>query len=508
MKKGIILIIMASMLLSATAHSSEITGINRDEISLKAGPTQPGERLSMVWLEALVYPRVVKQEKVISLGVRLTGKVDNVVASFDFANNAVELSSDDGMYWSGALKLPEGITEGIHIVRYNISSKKGSLQRTVEFFVEKSGVEVRMGALGEGEIYRAQGWPLKITENCSALVGGSSRVLYKGQKVIGLTKVPWYKVVFEDGEIGWVSSIKVEEPIQEYFQLGLDAYRKKKYGSAVAYFKDCTAINPKFLKGHFWAAKSYLKRGNLDAAYNSVKKAIRLNERDIDSKVLANELAQRYYASASRKFRSGRYHEAIVLYQKIIDLKPTSVTSWVELGKSYNKLGLKSDARGAWSQALSYDPGNQTVLALLDIEAREVALAQKVEPAKPVAVVKKVPKVAKTKPKPAVEALSKPSREVPALVADDSLVIVKSEKTRKGNSIEAALRSVLALTKSLGTPIAEKGWEVKERGQKFVVRYLCEQGTGALESFEWLVDVDSRKVSAYNDNARLLMTRW
>jgi len=503
MKKGIILIIVASMFLSATGYASEITGINRDEISLKAGPTQPGEKLSMVWLEALVYPRVVKNEKVISLGVRLTSKVEKVIAGFDFANNNVELSSDDSLYWSGALKLPEGISEGIHVVRYNISSPQGSLQRTVEFFVENSGAEIRMGALGEGEVYRAQGWPLKVTENTSALVGGSARVLYKGQKVIGLTKVPWYKVVFEDGEIGWVSSIKVEEPIQEYFQLGLGAYRKRKFASAVGFFKDTTAIDPKFVKGHFWAAKSYLKMDNLDAAYSSVIEAIRLNERDIDSKVLANELAQRYYAIASRKFRSGRYHEAIVVYQKIIELKPTSVASWVELGKSYAKLGLKNDARGAWSQALSYDSTNQTVLALLNIESREIAVAQSVQPEQPAAVVN-VEKVARPKPLRA----AKPSSDVPALVADDSLVIVKAEKTRKGTSIESALRSVLSLTKSLGTPIAEKGWEVKERGQKFLVRYLCEQGTGALESFEWLVDVDSRKVAAYNDNARLLMTRW
>jgi hypothetical protein len=64
------------------------------------------------------------------------------------------------------------------------------------------------------------------------------------------------------------------------------------------------------------------------------------------------------------------------------------------------------------------------------------------------------------------------------------------------------------MTKSLGTPIVEKGWQVRRRGEKFLVSFLCVQSGGALDSFDWLVDVDTRQVQPHNDNARLLMSRW
>lgn len=507
--KRVIIWFMAAVLWFAVnaAFGSEITGVERDEISIKAGPTQPGEKLSMVWLESLVYPKVVKKDKIISLGVRLTTRVDKVKASFDFGKDEVSLSSDDGLYWSGAYQLPAGIDPGLHVARYVMSNRKGSIQRTVEFFIEKASAAEQ----DQVQVYNAEGWPLKVKSTCSALVGGSSRVLYAGQKVIGLSKAPWYKVIFEDGEIGWVSATEVEEPIQEYFQLGLNAYSKKRYASAIAYFKDTVAIDPQFLKGHYWLAKCYIQQGKLDAAYSSIKDAMRLNERDMNSKVLADQLAKRYYAVASSKLRSGRYHEAIAAYQKVLDLKPSSVASWIEMGKGYQKLGLGNEARAAWQEALRYDAENQTVLAMLGIKTGTAVAQAQVKPmvAKKVAAPAKPAQAAapKAEPKTVAASLPKPS-QVPALVADDSLAIVKAEKTRKGTSVESALKSVISLTKSLGTPIAEKGWEVKNRGEKFLVRYLCEQGAGALEAFEWVVDVDSHRVSAYNDNARLLMTRW
>jgi tetratricopeptide (TPR) repeat protein len=527
MRRVLMIGLVLSVFLSInTVWGSEITGIARDEISLKAGPTAPGEKIPMVWLEALVYPKTLKKDRVISLGVRLTTPVEKVVTSFDFGNDKVALTSDDGLYWSGAYELPAGISAGLHVARYNIANKKGSIQRTVEFFVEKPSYRADAR---EGEIYRAQGWPLTVASTCSALVDGSSRVLYKGQKVIGLSKVSWYKVIFEDGEIGYVSALKVEEPLQQYFQLGWEAYHDKKYSNAISYFRDTVAIDPKFEKGYFWLAKANYKLGKLDDSFRAINKAMEINERGIDNKVLADKLAKRYYAIASSKFRSRRYHEAISAYQKVVELKPSSVASWLEMGKSYERLGLREDARGSWREALRYDENNGTVLALLNIHRGRPTMMAKRQQAKPVVkasipkpariaavtkpiVIKKPTKVTRiaqiTKPVKVTKVVSKPSKDVPALVADDSLAIVKSGKTNKGTRIDSALRSVVSLTKSLGTPVVEKGWEIKNRGEKFLVRYLCEQGVGAMEAFEWMVDVDSKRVSAHNDNARLLMNRW
>jgi tetratricopeptide (TPR) repeat protein len=505
MKKGIIAAGLVSLcLMGSIAGAAEITGIDREEISIKAGPTQPGEKLSMAWLEALVFPKVVKGDRIISLGVRLTSRAKKVKASFDFGEDAVALSSNNGLNWSGAYQLPAGLSSGLHVARYTIVGKRGSISRSVEFFVEKPR-RAESEEVGLGEAYRAQGWPLTVVSSCSALVGTSSRVLYAGQRVIGVSKVPWYKVVFADGEMGWVAAAKVREPVKEYFHMGQKAYYKKEYASAVSYFKDLLAIDPEMVEGHNWLVKSHLKQGQVEAAYLAIKKAMAVDDRNMQSKVLANELAQKYYAIARRQSKAGKHRQAIAAYQKVVELKPTSIASWIELGKGYNRLGLKDEARSAWREALRFDANDKTVLALLEIKAGEAAPALAAAPAP---VKAKVAKVAK-KPMPKVVVEERPQpKKVMAMVAGDSLAIVKAKKTKRGTRIDLALKSVISLTKSLGTPVVEKGWEVKRRGERFLVRYLCEQGEGVREAFEWAVDAKSRRVSAYNDNAKLLMTRW
>ncbi len=493
MKRSIVGIILVSMFLVQSAFSTELTGIDRNEISLKAGPTEPGEKLSMVWVETLVFPKEVKGDRIISLGVRLTSRVEKVTASFDFGYDALALSSDDGMYWSGAYRVPDNVPAGLHVARYTVSASRGSIQRTVDFVVsaEKAG-KASADAADDEQLYETQGWPLTVAATCTAMVDGGTRILYAGQKVIGLSKVPWYKIAFENGEVGWVQATKVEEPTDEYVKLGRQAYEGGRYSSAVNYFKDVAAIDPNNAKAYFWMAKSYQKTGDLNSSYQMISEAMRLNDRDMESKVFASELSKNFSDLANAKFKGGRYHEAIAAYQKVVDLKPNSSSSWVEMGQSYSKLGMGEEARSAWREAQrcgsNYAAAAVPEPLVVMKKAKPIALAVKEEP-------KKIAKA--------------PEKEkVPAMVADDSLLIVKGERTKKGTSIESALKSVVALTKSLGTPVAEKGWDIKDRGGKSLVSYICEQGSGVREAFEFLVDVDTRNVTAYNDNARLLMSRW
>ncbi|MBU0629340.1 MAG: hypothetical protein KKC80_00280, partial [Candidatus Margulisbacteria bacterium] len=64
MKKGW-LIIFFVFLVVGSAFSLDISG-DKENISLKAGPTEPGEGLSLVWVEAIIYPKTVKDDKIIS----------------------------------------------------------------------------------------------------------------------------------------------------------------------------------------------------------------------------------------------------------------------------------------------------------------------------------------------------------------------------------------------------------------------------------------------------------
>ncbi len=468
--------------LAAAAWGAEI--IKPDSLSLKAGPTEPGERLSLVWVESFVYPKQVGADRIVSLGVRTASRVKEVVASFDFSRKTQKLGSVDGMSWSTAYKIPASVADGVHVVRYYITGRTGSIQRTVEFFIANPSLAAANSApdVERGEAVQNSGWPLTVVSTCNAYTSNATRKLKSGQVLVSLSRMQWYKVVFEDGQEGGVPGNYVKEPTEDYTQQGCDAYAAKNYPAAVKFFQNAVAVDSSYVKGYTWLAKSYLAQGDLDRAADAVQQATRLDSRDMDSRVVAETLANQFYSAASKNMSSRRYHDAIAGYRKALDLKADLVPAWLEMGYCYRRLGLYAEARESWRLGLKADPDNREMRSLLGDGAYVAS---------------------KPAPAPVVQA-----KNVSSMVANDSLAIIKKEKTNKGTQIEAAIRSVVALTKSLGTPIAEKGWQVKRNGGKFVVSYLCEQSGGALESFDWLVDVDTRHVTARNENARVLMSRW
>ena len=277
----------------------------------------------------------------------------------------------------------------------------------------------------------------------------------------------------------------VKEPTDDYARQGDQAYASRNYTAAAKFYQNAVAIDPAYVKGYVGLAKCYLIQADIERAYDSILQATRLDGRDMDSRVVAEKVAERFAAGANRKMSSGRLHEAIADYRKALDLKADEVGPWLEMGRCYRRLGLETEARDSWRMGLKADPDNRDLRSLLGLSLAASDRRQNSD------------RIAARSPK-----------NVSALIADDSIAIIKQEKTNKGTQIEAAIRSVVSLTKSLGTPIAEKGWQIRRSGQKFLVSYLCEQSGGALESFDWLVDVDTRHVTPRNENARVLMSRW
>ncbi|MFC1511485.1 hypothetical protein ACFL5U_03780, partial [Candidatus Margulisiibacteriota bacterium] len=413
------------LLLASVVYAAGMSVIKPEDLSLKAGPTQPGEGLSLAWLETYVYPKAVGADRLISLGIRTVSRVEAVAATFDFGKDIVALDSDDGLDWSGAYQLPDNVPAGLHIVRYSIAGSQGSVERTVEFFLEDV-IKAKETAAGssQGEIVDMQGWMLTVVATSPAMTRRTVRTLQPGQGVFGLYKIPWYKVIFEDGEEGWVSAAAVKEPVDEFFDLGREAYHNDNYPAAIEWFKNSVAVNEDFVAGYIWLAKSYYRVGDLESANQAVTTAMSLDNRNIDAKIVATTLAQEYYKLAQYKHKLKRFHEAVAAYQRVVKLKPDSTTSWIAMGKAYGQLGFPQEARDAWRMALKEQPGNRELHALLSIRSSaSVTLA------------------------------SQPAHDISPALADDSLTILRRQKTKKGTSIESALKSVIALTKSFGTPV-------------------------------------------------------
>ncbi|MFH1541748.1 MAG: tetratricopeptide repeat protein [bacterium] len=482
-------IMLGLMLLVSPVLAANLTLIKPDDLSIKAGPTQPGEELSLAWLESFVYPKSVGADRLVSLGMRTVVPVKSVSAAFDFNKEVVALGSEDGLEWSGSYKIPANIEPGLHIARYSISGQQGSIQRTVEFVVADVSPQIQGDQLqSQGQVEKMQGWMLTVVATSQAVSEDKIITLAPGQGVFGLYKAPWYRVIFEDGKEGWISAAAIKEPVDEFFQLGREAYHRRDYVSAAKWFGNSVAIDNKFAEGYVWLAKSYHNLNDLSAAHQAVIKAMALDERNIEAKVVATTVAQDLFKLGQQKFQAERFNEAVVAYQKVVELKPSSTNTWLALGKTYSRLGFPQEARDSWREALREQPDNKELHALLNIDGgAAVSLASQ-------PVERKIP--------------LKIASSVTPLIADDSLEIVKRVTTKKGTKVETALASVVTLTKSLGTPVQEKGWQISKKGKQFLAQYVVEQGAGVVEAFEWLVDVDAKKAMANNDNARTLMSRW
>ncbi|HTY12756.1 MAG TPA: tetratricopeptide repeat protein, partial [Candidatus Omnitrophota bacterium] len=280
--------------------------------------------------------------------------------------------------------------------------------------------------------------------------GETVRQLLPGVKVTALYKAPFYRVKLDDGTEGWVESSKVKEPTDDLCLMGVRAYQNHELADAVGYFRQALQFDPRSFQSHFYLARIYLKQDKTDQAAAEVKEALAIEPDNARLKAMAEVLANKYLDEKQ--------------YAKVVDLKPELLA------------GRLSDK----------------VKSRIVIEA-------------------KAPQKHETKVAQAVPAAPTAAPAVDKSIIADSINMVKNAKTGKGNSVYAAVNSVLTMTKSLGTKIYEDGWKVAAASDGVRVVYACRQDHGGKlenENFEWKVDPDHKSAIPLNENARLLMNRW
>ena len=202
------------------------------------------------------------------------------------------------MDWPGTpfISFRTGVADGVHAARYQIAGKGGGIQRTVEFFIARAGGKAKI--FPRSEASRSTGWPLDCLRELHRLFRRFEPGPPCRPGPASIVKMPWYKVVFEDGKEGWVAGTSVKEPTEDFFKLGQEAYQRKNFSAAANYFSNSVKVDPGFCQGTALAGEERAGPGNNDAANEAIKQALRLDERDIDSRVVANTLARRYYRAA------------------------------------------------------------------------------------------------------------------------------------------------------------------------------------------------------------------
>jgi tetratricopeptide (TPR) repeat protein len=300
MKKLLIIGLVSFLVLPVLAFSFE--EMDAEGISLKAGPTDFTEELSIPWVEAALYPKVAERGREVFVEVRLAAAVTEVKLKLDYSREALPLYSDDGKNWSRVLKVAPDAPTGLHASQIIIAGKGNrSIQRTLDFVVKES-------AQAQNLI------PLTAISNVLVMENGEVlRQILPGVKITALYKAPFYRVRLDDGREGWVEAIKVKEPTDDYYLLGCRDYQNKDYEIAIQHFQSVVQLDPRHAQAHFFLAKCYLKQKNTRAAAEELKETLALDPENDQVRALADSLAKKFLANKE--------------YDQVLELKPALMLS-------------------------------------------------------------------------------------------------------------------------------------------------------------------------------------
>ncbi|OGC37439.1 hypothetical protein A3J90_03010 [candidate division WOR-1 bacterium RIFOXYC2_FULL_37_10] len=495
MKKIFLLLLSVLLFVGGTA-SFAISFKDFDEqgVSLKAGPTDAVENLSIAWVETALYPKNVEKGREIFVEVKLTSKMERVFAELDFGDTSekVELSSSDGFSWTNVSKTPMEIKPGSHLAKITIENKKGKqITRTLDFAVlpdtpsSAQAPEFDVTALTDVYIVKE---------------GGEIKKLSKGEKVTALFKAPFYRVKLDNGTEGWIEASKVNEPTEEFYLKGYKFYSSRDYKMAEIYYLQAVRLDPSHTKARYWLAKSYIKQGKNLLAKDQLKEVLAQNSNFPGARELASLVVEDYYSAAERDIKNKEYKKALISFNNIVDINPGMISAWIRIGETYRAMGLQTDAKVAWREALKIDPEDKQARLLLGYKDNVVT-----------ASIEKHPRVVVASSSKVKNDLTSNKNSVSEDFVKKSIQLVQNAKTSRGTEVASAIKSVMALTKSLGTKINEDGWKVSAVGNGFLVQYACRQerkGRIEAENFDWKIDPDTRRIMAINDNSKLLMSRW
>lgn len=456
----LLFIICSSSVLALSFKEFDPTGV-----SFKAGPTGPSEELSIPWVEAVLYPKNVEAGKDFFVEVNLASPVREIVAELD-SNKKFNLFSQDKTNWNIVIASQDDLSDGLHFLKVNIIGNNGKkITRTLAFRVEGKDKFVR-------EKYS---FPLELK--------GS------GEKVEALHKQTFYWVKNKNGKESWVAESKVEIPKREIFVAAYQAYLNKKYDKAISLYNGIVMLDQNDADAHYWLAKSFDRVGDNAEVVKHLKATLRIDPNHDGGNWLAGRIARSHYRKGRALRKMGKTTDAIASYNKAVELRPASISYWMELGNTYQAMGKKDAAVTSWKQVLLVDPDNKDAHAFLHTDYYRLLAGEEME----------------------VERKQVVASKKPSQGEKEFIDVVKASRTSKGTLISSALKSVVSMTRSLGTKIYEEGWKTSLSGKNLLVTYICKQerlGKLEPEIFTFKVDLDNRRVEPHNKNARLLIHRW
>lgn len=168
------------------------------------------------------------------------------------------------------------------------------------------------------------------------------------------------------------------------FYLSLTIIRNRDWQDSITLWEDCVRKDPNGALAHTYLGASYMKKGLKDKALIEFKTALQLNPRranalanlaymdiekgDLDNAIKKIRLALLYEGDNYEAHNAlgifymfkGRYHRAVVEFQRALELQPESIADLLliynNLGVAYHKKGLQQDAIFVFNKALKLYP--------------------------------------------------------------------------------------------------------------------------------------------------------
>ena len=176
------------------------------------------------------------------------------------------------------------------------------------------------------------------------------------------------------------------KPRQEiYYELGIIYRDSKMHTEAIVEFQKAIDVDPNFVAAHISLGKAYLEVGQLDAAENAAKAALRIDANSQPTRQLLDDIrqvrpperaqstdvpsqtpdAKKHYERGEAFLNNKQYNEASAAFKRAIKADPNFADAHYGLSIAYLEMGAFDDAKTAAEEASRLKANRQLVHELL-----------------------------------------------------------------------------------------------------------------------------------------------
>lgn len=160
-------------------------------------------------------------------------------------------------------------------------------------------------------------------------------------------------------------SQKLLEAIKHY-RSGCKLLNSSEWNVAIDKFQESIKLEPIFTEAHCELSRAYFEIGNLDAAKNTAERALELRYEYPPAQKLLVEIKKRYYYNGEIYFNREEYIQAIVEFQKAVEIDQDFKGAHRFAGEAYLKLGDLEKAEKGARDSLNIDRNYELAQELLE----------------------------------------------------------------------------------------------------------------------------------------------